>query len=493
MSSSAPSSRARWTALALAWTGCAVGPDFVRPAAPADSRYTPVVEPAKTVSAEGTEQRLVEPQKLTEDWWRLLACASLDAIVQEALAHSPSIEAARASLRRSEDSLRAGSGVFFPQVDAQASVARQDSNPRRIGLNLPSSTYNLFTLSGTVSYTLDIWGGERRMVEGLGAQVDAQRYTLIGAYLMLSSNVVNTVIAQAAYRDQVNATERLVELEKEQLAITEAQAEAGTIPYANVLSLRTQVASTEATIPTLRQRIDETDDLLAVLVGRTPAEWRQSSFTLGDFTLPGELPLSLPSQLVRQRPDVLVAEAQLHAANAQIGVTTAAMLPNITLSASFGLANPDGSQLFSAASGFWSLAAGLTQPLFHGGTLYYQNRAAIDARDQTAASYRQTVLTAFQQVADTLRALAHDAEALEAQARAVKAAAEALEIIHINYQTGIATYLQVLIADGQYQQAQLAYIQAKAQRFQDTVALYVALGGGWWNAPQPLAGATTPP
>lgn len=344
-------------------------------------------------------------------------------------------------------------------------------------------------MSGSVSYTLDIWGGERRQVESLSATVEAQRDTLFGTYLVLASNVVNAALAQAGYRDQVQATEELLRLLREQLAITRTQAEAGIVPYATALTLETSVASTEATLPPLRQKIDETQDLLAALVGRTPADWKQAPFALGDFTLPSEVPLSLPSELVRQRPDVLTAEAQLHSANAQIGVTTAAMLPNITLSASLGLASADGTQLFSAASGFWGLAAGLTQPLFHGGTLYYQNQAAIDARDLAAATYRQTVLSAFEQVADTLRALGHDAETVQAQLRAVQSSTEALRLIQANYESGVATYIQVLLADTQALQSQLGYIQAKTQRLQDTVALYVALGGGWWNAPEAVAGA----
>jgi NodT family efflux transporter outer membrane factor (OMF) lipoprotein len=474
-----------WLVAALvAWPGCAVGPNFVPPDAPKVDRYTPSPTPTTTVSADGTAQRLLTDQQLSAEWWHVLSCPSLDAIVAEAMAHSPTIDSAQASLQRSQDNLRAGYGVFFPQLDGQANFARQKYNPLRVGENVPSTVFNLFTVAATVNYTIDIWGGQRRAVEALGAAADAQRFTLLATYLMLSSNVVNTVIAQAGYRDEVRATEHLLALEKAQVAIAEIQARAGTVPYSNVLSLESQLASTEASLPALRQKIDEADDLLAILAGRTPAEWKQSSFVLADFKLPADLPLSLPSQLVRQRPDVLVAEAQLHSANAQIGVTTAAMLPNITLSGTFGLTNSDGFQLFSAASGFWSLAAGLTQPLFHGGTLWYQNKAAIDARDQTAAIYRQTVLLAFEQVADTLRALAHDAEALEAQSRSLKAAEEALRLIQINYQTGIATYLQVLTADGQYQQAQLAYIQAQAQRLQDTVALFVALGGGWWNGPK---------
>ncbi|MGO8997716.1 MAG: efflux transporter outer membrane subunit, partial [Polyangiaceae bacterium] len=341
-----------------------------------------------------------------------------------------------------------------------------------------SSTFNLFTVSGNVSYALDIWGGQRRQVEVLGAAVDAQRYALAGVYVTLTSNVVDAVIAQAAYRDEVEATKLTIAILQLQVRIANAQATAGTVPYSTVLTLQSQLASTFATLPPLEEKIDQTADLLAALSGLTPAKWNQPPLALSDLKLPEELPLSLPSELVRQRADVLIAEAQLHAANAAIGVATAAMLPNLTLSADYGV-----NATSAAAGDFWSLAAGVTQPIFHGGALYYQRKAAIDARDAAAAQYRQTVLGAFEQVADTLRGLSHDADALVAQTEAVETAERALHLIQANFVAGIATYLQVLVADDQFLQAKITYVQAVAQRLQDTVALYVALGGGWWNVP----------
>jgi NodT family efflux transporter outer membrane factor (OMF) lipoprotein len=459
---------------------CAVGPDFRRPDAPTDKGYVP--EPVKpTAVADGQSQRFTEGLPVEPNWWRMLRCPALDSIVSQALAGNQSLEAARATLRQSQDSLRAGYGVFFPQVDAKAGVSRQLYNP---GVpNVPSSTFNLFSLSGTVSYSLDIWGGQRRQVEALGAAVDAQRYTLAATYVILTSNVVDAVIAQAAYRDEIDATKATLALLREQVRISEAQATGGTVPFANVLSLQSQVASTEATLPPLEEKIDQAADLLAALTGTTPANWRQPSLALSDMRLPADLPLSVPSQLVRQRPDVLIAEAELHAANATIGVATAAMLPNLTLSGALGTNSTTAGNLFAPASVVWSLGAGVTQPIFHGGTLYYQRKAAIDARDAAAADYRQTVLAAFEQVVDTLRGLGHDADALKAQTEAVETAQKALLLMQANYEAGIATYLQVLIADGQYLQAKTGYVEAVAQRLQDTVALFVALGGGWWNTP----------
>jgi NodT family efflux transporter outer membrane factor (OMF) lipoprotein len=475
--------RRRWLALiapALVSLGCAVGPDFHRPSAPGDQGYTR--DPAKqTVVAGGHAQQFVEGQPVDANWWQLLRCPALDSIVGQALANNQSLEAARATLRQSQDNLRAGYGVFFPQVDAKAGVSRQLYNPGVPGF--PSNTFNLFSLSGTVSYPLDIWGGERRQVEALGAAVDAQRYALAASYIMLTSNVVDAVIAQAAYRDEIDATKATMVLLAEQVRIANAQVTGGTTPYSTVLTLQSQLSSTEATLPPLEEKIDQATDLLAALAGTTPASWRQPSVALSELQLPENLPVSVPSLLVRQRPDVLVAEAELHAANANIGVATAAMLPNITLSGGLGVNNPSLGSLFSSSSPFWSVGAGLTQPLFHGGALYYQRKAAIDARDAAAANYRQTVLAAFQQVADTLRGLTHDAEGLSAQTAAVETAEKAMRLIQANYQAGIATYLQVLVADGLYLQARLGYVQALAQRLQDTVALYVALGGGWWNTP----------
>jgi NodT family efflux transporter outer membrane factor (OMF) lipoprotein len=460
--------------------GCAVGPDFHRPEAPGDRGYSADGTKATAVAA-GKSQRFLEGADIGADWWRLLRCPALDSIVGQALAGNPGLEAARATLRQNQNSLRAGYGVFFPQVDAQAGATRQLYNPAPGAI--PSNTFNLFSLSGTVSYAVDIWGGERRQVEALGAAVDAQRYSLAAAYVMLTSNVVDAVIAQAAYRDEIDATKGTLVLLEEQVRITKAQATGGTVPYSSVLTLQSQAASIRASIPPLEQKIDQAADLLAALVGSTPASWRRPSIALSDLQLPEDLPLSVPSRLVRQRPDVLIAEAQLHAANAGIGVATAAMLPNLTLGAGYGVNGTSPSQLFAGGGAFWNIGAGLTQPVFRGGTLYYQRKAAIDARDAVAAQYRQTVLAAFQQVADTLRGLGHDADALAAQAEAVETAEKSLNLIQANYLAGIGTYLQVLLADEQYLMARTGYVQAVAQRLQDTVAIYVALGGGWWNMP----------
>jgi len=477
-----------WLAAALAWAGCAVGPNYVQPDPPKDSSYTAGPVPKTTAVAEGQAQRFEAGRQVTADWWRLFENPKVDALIGQAIADNPNLQAAQATLRQSQDILRAGYGIFIPQIGGNVAASRQTSNPKLIGSTAPSSVFNLFTLSATVNYALDIWGGQRRQIEGLRAQMEAQRFTVAGTYTMLAGNVVNTAIAQAAYRAQIRATEDLIIIEKEQVSITRAQAEAGTVPFSNVLSLQSELASTQATLPPLRQKIDQATHLLAALLGRAPADFSSPSDARGleikDFKLPENLPVSLPSALVHQRPDILLAEAQLISANAQIGVATAALFPSLTLNSTVGMNSTSAANIFRSDNLFWSLGANLAGPIVDGGTRWYQRKAAIEAHDAVLANYRQTVLSALAQVADALRALEHDAETLNAQADSVHATSNALRLTQINCQTGIATYLQLLVADQQYHQATLAYVQAQAQRLQDTVALYVALGGGWWSAPQ---------
>ncbi|MHB8909569.1 MAG: efflux transporter outer membrane subunit [Syntrophales bacterium] len=477
-------------ALLIALAGCAMGPDFVHPTPPPVDRYTQGAEPNVTMAADGQAQHFAKGAPLLADWWRLFKSAKLDAVMSEAIAGNQTLQAAQASLRQSQDNLRAGYGVFYPQLDAGFSATRQQFSPAGVGSSSPSSIFNLFTLSATVSYALDVFGRQRRLVEGLRAQVDVQQAVMRGTYLTLSGNIVNTMIARAAYREEIKATEQIIALQKEQTGLTETQASAGTVPYANVLSLRSQLASFEALLPPLKQKLNQAEHLLATLVGRTPAEWTPPQVDLSDLTLPRELPVTLPSKLARQRPDIQAAEAELHTASAEIGVTTAALFPSFTLHGSFGQTNTSMNGLFDSSSNVWSFGTDVTAPLFHGGTLWFQRKAALEGYQQALATYRQTVLGAFAQVADTLRALEHDAEGLHAQSQALKAAEEALRLIQANYQAGIANYLQILIATGQYQQARIAYLQAQAQRLQDTVALFVSLGGGWRDAEDKMDTAT---
>jgi NodT family efflux transporter outer membrane factor (OMF) lipoprotein len=402
-------------------------------------------------------------------------------MVKAAVAQNASLQAAQARLRQSQELLRAGYGTFFPQVNVGFTATRQKFSPAQFGSVQPGSTFNLYTPKATISYLLDVFGGQRRTVEGLAAQADYQRYTAQAAYLTLVGNVINTAVAQAAYQAEITATEQIIAFEKEQLRLTETQYQAGTAPYANVVSMQSQLAATEATLPPLKQSLSQARHLLTALVGRTPAEWAPPKLELGDFNLPARLPVTLPSDLVRRRPDILAAEATLHAACANIGVTTANLFPSFTLTGTSGQNLTDLAQLFGATGNFWSIGAAVAQPIFQGGSLWYQRKAAIEAYNASLSDYRQVVLSSFQQVADTLRVLEHDAETLKAQAAALAAAEEALHLLQANYAGGLVTYLQLLAADTQYQQARLGFIQAQALRLQDSAALFVALGGGWWN------------
>jgi NodT family efflux transporter outer membrane factor (OMF) lipoprotein len=463
---------------------CAVGPNFVRPSSPAVDRYT--VEPllAATVAADNQAQRFTSGAALTADWWRLFQSAELDAVVRQALADNPTLQAAAASLRQSQHQLRAGYGVFFPQAGAELDAIRERIVPLEEGLQAQPQVFNLVTLSGTISYALDIFGGERRMVEGLKAQVDYQRYASQAAYLTLSANVVNTIIARAAYVAEVRVTEQLIALQRQQLKSTEVEVRAGTAPYSDVLSLRSLIAANQATLAPLKQQISHTEDLLATLEGVTPAKATLPEIELTGLSLPVELPVSLPSDLARQRPDILSSEAQLHAASANIGVATAAMFPSVSLSATYGGAGSSFGNLSAASGRFWSIGPSATVPIFQGGRLWYGRKAAIDAYQVAQATYRQTVLDAFAQVADSLKALEHDAQALQAEVDAQRAAGEALALLQVSYHAGLVAYLDVWAADVQFHEATIGYLQAVAQRYQDTVALFVALGGGWWNSPR---------
>ena len=466
---------------ALLLAACAVGPDYKRPKAPDVTHYAYGSDPLETVAAHGAAQRFAPGARLDTDWWRGFGSERLDSVVSEALRANPGLEAAQASLRESEDNLRSGYGIFYPQAEADAAATRQRFSPLKFGSNGSSSVFNLFTLSASVSYALDVFGGERRMIEGLHTQVDLQRATEQATYLTLIANVVNTVVARAAYRAEIDATNELIGLQREQVHLARVQVSAGTAPYSNVLSLESQLAATQTTVPQLEQRLAQSDDLLATLAGHVPAAWAPPDIGLAELALPAQLPVSLPSELVRQRPDVLIAEATAHAASANIGVATAALLPNVTLTGSYSANSTTTGQLTAAGGRAWELGAGLTQPLFAGGTLWFRRKAAVDQYRQSSALYAQVVLGAFAQVADTLRALEHDAAALQAQDEALATAKEALHLVQANYQAGLSTYLDVLGADAQYHQATINDLQTVAVRYQDTVALYVALGGGWWG------------
>jgi NodT family efflux transporter outer membrane factor (OMF) lipoprotein len=474
------------TAAALVAAGftasCAVGPDFVHPSAPNVAQFVHGKPVQGVLDAAPGVQRFDDDAPLRTDWWTQFGSRVIDTAVSDTLTSNATLEGAQASLRQSENAMRSGAGVFFPQIDAAMGATREKYSPLRVGQPLPPTIFNLFTLTGAISYALDIWGGQRRFVEALRAQTDVARYALLASYLTLTTNVVNAMIARAAYTDEIAATRETIALTREQVHITRIQAQAGTTAYSAVLTLESQLATLEASLPALAQKRVQTEDLLATLAGQFPVDWHADPLTLSDIALPADLPSVVPSELVHRRPDILQAEAVIHVASANVGVATADLFPSLTLSATGGYGSSSMGSLLRAGGQAWSVGASIGAPLFHGGTLWYQRKAALDSLNGSRAAYRQVVLAAFAQVADTLRALEHDAAALDAQTRALASAREALRLVRVNYEAGTVDYVQILIADQQYHQAKMAYLQGVAQRLQDTVALYAALGGGWVTA-----------
>jgi NodT family efflux transporter outer membrane factor (OMF) lipoprotein len=463
--------------------GCAVGPDFRSPDMATPDHYTAEPLPAQTPDApseSGTAQRFAFARDLPGDWWTLFRSPELDKMIKQGLADSPTLAAAQAALRKAEEDMRAVSGsILYPAVNANLQAGRQ-----RISGNAgagPSDTFNLYNASVGVSYTLDLSGGGRRQIEAYQAQIDYQSYIYEATYLTLTANIVTAAIQEASLRAQLNTTRDIIAIQQKQLDVIKKQFELGAVSKTVVLSQETEIAMTKAGLPTLEKQLDLTRNALAVMIGQFPGNGKLPEFNLESLLLPEELPVSLPSDLARQRPDVRAAEALLHQACAAVGVATANLYPQITLSAGYGFQAVSTDILFNGQSVVWNLGTGLLQPLFRGGELTAKRRSAIAAYDQAAAQYRQTVLKAFQDVADVLRALETDALTLQAQAEAETAAKAALELIEKQYELGAVSYPALLIAQRDYQKTRINVITAQAQRYADTAALFQALGGGWWN------------
>lgn len=475
------------TALSINLTGCMVGPDFHTPTAPQTKTYTEKPLPTKTVNTPaagvaGKAQSFVTSQDIPAQWWYLFHSPALNELVTVGLTNSPNLAAAEAALRQAQENLYAQIGsTLLPTVNAQLSGAREKTSNASLGTTTAPTIFNLYNASVAVSYTLDVFGGSRRQIEASAAQVDYQHFQLEAAHLTLTSNIVTTAITIASLQEQITATQELIRAQADQLAIVAKQLHLGGASESDVLTQQTQLAQTQATLPPLEQKFVQSRDALAVLVGAFPSESQLPAFNLEKLCLPTKLPVSLPSLLVQQRPDIRASEALLHAASAQVGVATANLFPNITLTGNYGWDSTIASNLFSPVNNVWNLGGQLLQPVFHGGALRAQRRAAIAGYDQALAQYQQTVLQAFQNVADTLRALDNDAKTLQAQQLAETSAHEALVITEKQYRLGGVSYLSLLNAQRQYQQTRISRIQAQAARFTDTAALFQALGGGWWN------------
>jgi NodT family efflux transporter outer membrane factor (OMF) lipoprotein len=466
---------------------CAVGPDFERPAAPDVSGYTSAPLAQQTASSDvagGESQRFVQGLDIPGQWWTLFHSPALNALIEEALKNNPTLPSAEAGLRQAWENVYAQRGAFFPTVVASFSPSR---NKTATGAVTPvaasgSPYYSLYTGQVTVSYSPDVFGGTRRQVESLAATAEFQQFQLEAAYLTLTSNVVAAAVQEASLRGQIAATEEIINIQTGSLDILRKQFELGQVAGADVAAVEATLAQAQATLPPLQKQLAVQRDLLTALIGRLPIQEPAEKFELASLQLPQDLPVSLPSQLVDQRPDVRSAEAQLHAASAEIGVAVAAMLPQFTLTANAGTASNLMSQFITTpGTAFWTVAGNVAQTVFDAGTLLHKKRAADAAFDQAAAMYRSTVIAGFQNVADSLHALQSDADTLKAAYAAERAAFRSLEIARRQLQLGAIGYLGLLTAQNTYQTALISLVQAQAARYADTAALFQALGGGWWN------------
>lgn len=467
--------------------GCMVGPKYKKPVAPADAGYT--AAPMTTTSATpnvvgGDAQQFVDGRDIPGEWWELFHSKPLDDLIERSLKANPDIKAAQAALLVARENTAAQRGYYYPSISAGfgADHSKSSSNLSPV-TNTNALTYSLYTPQVSVSFVPDVFGLNRRTVEALKAQQEQARFALAATHITLSSNVAAAAIQEASLRGQIEATRELITINTDMLDILRKQFEKGYVSRLDVAAQEAQLAQVVATLPPLLKQVAQQRDLLAALSGGFPNQNMPETFELANLQLPQQLPVSLPSQLVEQRPDVQQAEENLHAACALVGVAVANRLPNFTITADAGSMATIFSKMFTDSTGFWDVAGGVTQPVFEGGTLVHRERAAKAAYTQAAEQYRSTVLTAFQNVADTLNALQQDADALKTAAAAKDAAAVTLDLTKKQYQTGYVNYLGLLNAEQSYQQALINLVQAQANRYADTAALFQALGGGWWNRP----------
>jgi NodT family efflux transporter outer membrane factor (OMF) lipoprotein len=463
-----------------ALASCAVGPDFHEPKPPDASGYLHPSSDTAPVLAQAQDVQNVSPgAELSGEWWRLFHSPPLDEVVRTAIAANPTLTAANATLAEAREEVTVARGAFLPSVSALAGAQRSGTGAVRTPGT--GATANLYSIGLSTSYSPDIFGGARRAVEQQQALADYQRNQLAAAYLTLTGSVVNEVLIVASTRLQITTAEELIASDRKNLALTQREFEVGIVPRSDVLTADSQLAADLTQLPSLHKQLDQAYDALAVLAGRAPSDWQVKPFDIDQFTLPRDIPVSLPARLVRQRPDILAAEAQLHAASAAIGVAVAEQFPDISLSASITREALQAADLFHQFNALWGVGGSLTQPIFKGGALRAQVRAARDAFKAEAATYQAVVLEALGQVADDLWALQYDAQILTVDRHSMDVAFEALKLQQKSYSVGTTTVLNLIAAERAYAQARLSYVSARVQQFTDSASLLTALGGGWWN------------
>jgi NodT family efflux transporter outer membrane factor (OMF) lipoprotein len=481
-------------------SACAVGPNFRAPSPPSVASITPSPLPGQTETAAGTAQSFMSGADISGQWWTLFHSPELNSLINAALVNSPTLLASQQTLIEAQENVRTEQSAFLPSLSGSFQAERERVSSAQsasfgAGASAASgsstiSPFALYNATLSVSYNPDVFGGTRRQVESLQAQADYQRYELEAAYLTLTANIVTAAVNEASLRGQIEATQEIIASEEKQLDILNRQFALGGVPKANILSEQATLAGTEATVPPLQSQLAQLRNQLADYVGTFPANFHEADFTLADLQLPDTVPASLPSDIVNQRPDVQAAAAQLHEASANVGVATANMLPQISLTADVGHDALTTASLFTPQTLLWSLVAGVTQPIFEGGMLEAKRKSSVAALRGAGLQYQATVLSAFQNVSDALQVLLFDAQTLNAAALAEDSSAKSLAVTQDQYQLGSQPFTAVLTAQGTYQNAVINRVKAQATRLADTAALFQALGGGWWHR-QDVAPAVT--
>ncbi len=458
---------------ALLLSSCTLGPDFLVPAPPAATSYT-----SKTDAAPPDDQRIALGQRIQGDWWAGFQSPPLDGVIKEALSGNQDIEAARYRMAEAEEQVNVAHGALLPTVALNGTAGYQKYGRSLFGpLNFTVPPFAYYSVGPAVSFPLDLFGGEKRKVEQQKALLEYQGFELDATYQSLTAHVAAEALALASARAQIDALNGIIADDERNVGLVQSAITGGSGTQVQLVSAQSQLAEDRALLPDLRQQEAVARHALAILVGKAPAEWSPPEFTLADFTLPSELPVSLPSELVRRRPDIRAAESQLHAASAAIGIATANLYPNLNLTANVTQQALTPGGLFNSINNAYALAANLTQPIFDGGRLNAERRAAVDNYKASLAVYRQTILAAFGDIADRLQALSNDADRLHAQAAAADTASRSLDLARRSYEAGNSGILDVIDAERRNAQAQLGLARAKAQRLMDTVQLYLALGG----------------